>query len=191
MTYLEEVEKTLGTPMEEEPLEQTRLEDVGLTNHNISLSSREVPSFDEPKPQPNPLPSCPSLDISLGYKRGPKPPIKPHSLDSLRMKVVDNLTIHTPPSPHVASFHPKDIYCYYHQCIDDSKKHYGFKPGLLGSLTKSFLDLEVIENDFLGEELSLPVKQKELKKDTVNERVNVANTLGDYFAATNLCGGLG
>ncbi|GKE18775.1 RNA-directed DNA polymerase [Tanacetum coccineum] len=27
--------------------------------------------------------------------------------------------------------------------------------------------------------------------DTVNERVNVTNTLGDYFAATNFCGGLG
>ncbi|GJX93482.1 hypothetical protein Tco_0348068, partial [Tanacetum coccineum] len=27
--------------------------------------------------------------------------------------------------------------------------------------------------------------------DTVNERVNVANTLGDYFAATNFCGELG
>ncbi|GKE74809.1 hypothetical protein Tco_1536850, partial [Tanacetum coccineum] len=27
--------------------------------------------------------------------------------------------------------------------------------------------------------------------NTVNERVNVANTLGDYFAATNFYGGLG
>ncbi|GJV97864.1 hypothetical protein Tco_1549441 [Tanacetum coccineum] len=54
---------------------------------------REVPSFDEPKPQPQPLPNCPSLDVSLGNERGPKPPIKPLSSDSFRMKVVDPLTM--------------------------------------------------------------------------------------------------
>nr|GFB99172.1 reverse transcriptase domain-containing protein [Tanacetum cinerariifolium] len=27
--------------------------------------------------------------------------------------------------------------------------------------------------------------------DAVNERINVTNTLGSYFAATNFCGGLG
>ncbi|GKF57211.1 hypothetical protein Tco_0170748, partial [Tanacetum coccineum] len=130
VTYPEEVEETLGTPIEVEPLDETQLEDLGLNtcNHDIPLSSREVPSFDEPKPQPQPLPNCPSLDVSLGDERGPEPPIKPHSPDSFRMKVVDSLTIHTPPSPHVASFHPKDTYCYYHPCIDDPKKHYGFKP---------------------------------------------------------------
>ncbi|GJZ47267.1 hypothetical protein Tco_0601099, partial [Tanacetum coccineum] len=57
-----EVDETLGTPMEEEPLDQTKLEDVGLTNHNISLSSRKVPSFDELEPQPQPLPSFQFLD---------------------------------------------------------------------------------------------------------------------------------
>nr|GFB93671.1 reverse transcriptase domain-containing protein [Tanacetum cinerariifolium] len=67
------------------------------------------PSFDEPKPQPHPLPSFPALYVSLGKERGPDPPIKPHSLDSFRMKAIDHLTIHTPPSPHVASFHPKDM----------------------------------------------------------------------------------
>ncbi|GKB68594.1 hypothetical protein Tco_0930006 [Tanacetum coccineum] len=56
VTYLKEVEETLGTPMEVEPLDQTKLKDVGLTNHNISLSFMEVPSFDEPEPQPNPYP---------------------------------------------------------------------------------------------------------------------------------------
>nr|GEU70669.1 hypothetical protein [Tanacetum cinerariifolium] len=56
VTYPKEVDETLGTPMEEKPLDQTKLEDVGLTNHNISLSSREVPSFDESEPQPQPLP---------------------------------------------------------------------------------------------------------------------------------------
>ncbi|GJS08537.1 hypothetical protein Tco_0365333 [Tanacetum coccineum] len=111
MTYPKEVEETLGTPMEVEPLEETQLEDLGLNtcNHDIPLSSREVPSFDEPKPQPNPLPNCPSLDVSLGEERGPEPPIKPHSPDGFSMKEVDHLTNHTPPSPHVASFHPKAI----------------------------------------------------------------------------------
>ncbi|GJY06486.1 putative ribonuclease H-like domain-containing protein [Tanacetum coccineum] len=88
-TFSEEVEETIGILMEVEPLDHTKLEDLGLNtcNHDIPLSSREVPSFDEPKPQPNPLPSCTSLDVSLGDKRGPKPPIKPHSLDSFRMQV--------------------------------------------------------------------------------------------------------
>nr|GEX27566.1 hypothetical protein [Tanacetum cinerariifolium] len=126
--------------------------DLGLNsfNHEIPSSSREVPSFDKPGPQPNPLPIFPSLDVSLGDKGGPEPPIKPHSPDSFRMKVVDNLTIHTQPSPYMASFYPRDVYCYYHPCIDDPKKHYEFKPGLLGqseSLGVDFLNLEMIEDD--------------------------------------------
>jgi hypothetical protein len=53
MTYLEEVEETLGIPMEIEPLNQTQLEDIGLNtcSHNLTLSSREFPSVDEPEPQ--------------------------------------------------------------------------------------------------------------------------------------------
>ncbi|GJW95199.1 zf-CCHC domain-containing protein [Tanacetum coccineum] len=156
--------------MEVEPLNQTQLDDVGLDtcNHGIPLSSREVPSLDELEPQLKPLPNCPSLDVSLGKERGPKPPIKPHSLDIFRMKVVDHLTIHTPSSPRVASFYPRDVYCYYHPCLDDPKKHYGFKSGLLGqsgSLGVDFSNLEVIENDFLGEGYSLPLGPKELEKD--------------------------
>ncbi|GJZ48506.1 ribonuclease H-like domain-containing protein [Tanacetum coccineum] len=137
---------------------------------------KEIPSFDEPEPQPNPLPNCPSLDVSLGEERGPEPPIKPHSPDSFRMKEVDHLTNHTPPSPHVASFHPKDTYCYYHPCIGDPKKHYGFKPGLLGhsgSLGVDFSNMEMIGNEweleskevsFLGRILNSPVRPKEVKK---------------------------
>ncbi|GJT06437.1 hypothetical protein Tco_0840899 [Tanacetum coccineum] len=92
VTYPKEVEETLGTPIEIEPLDETPLEDLGLNtcNHDIPLSSREIPNFDEPEPQPQPLPSCLSLDISLGEKRGPKPLIKPHSPDSLRMKVASD-----------------------------------------------------------------------------------------------------
>ncbi|GJY33219.1 hypothetical protein Tco_0417688 [Tanacetum coccineum] len=138
--------------MEVEPLDETQLEDLGLNtcNHDIPLSSREVPSSDEPKPEPQPLRNCPSLDVSLGDERGPEPPIKLLSPDIFRMKVVDRLTIHTPPSPHLANFHPKDTYCYYHPCIDDPKKHYGFKQGLLGqsgSLDVDFSNMEMIEND--------------------------------------------
>ncbi|GJY41482.1 hypothetical protein Tco_0428752 [Tanacetum coccineum] len=64
VTYPEEVEDTLGTPIEVEPLNQTQVEDIGLNtcNDDIPLSFREVLSFDEPKPQPHPLPNCPSLE---------------------------------------------------------------------------------------------------------------------------------
>nr|GEY66283.1 ribonuclease H-like domain-containing protein [Tanacetum cinerariifolium] len=152
VTYPEEVEKTLGTSIEVEPLDEMQLEDLGLNtcNHDIPLSNREVHSFDEPEPQQNPLPNCLSLDVSLGEERGPEPPIKPHSPDSFRMKEVDSLTINTPPPPYVVSSHPKDTYCYYCPCIDDPKKHYGFIPGLLGhsgSLCVNFLNMEMIEND--------------------------------------------
>nr|GEX39860.1 ribonuclease H-like domain-containing protein [Tanacetum cinerariifolium] len=126
VTYPEEVEETLGAPIKVGPLSETQLEDLGLNtcNHDQPLSPKEVPSFYEPEPQLQTLPNFPSLDVSLGDKTGPELPIKPHSPDSFRMKEVDKLTIHTPHLSHVASFHPKDTYCYYHPCIDDPKKHY-------------------------------------------------------------------
>ncbi|GKC80203.1 hypothetical protein Tco_1130977 [Tanacetum coccineum] len=152
VTCPEEEEETLGTPVEVEPLDETQIEDLGLNtcNHDIPFSNREVPSFDEPEPQPNPLPNCLSLDVSLGEEKGPEPPIKPHSLDSFRMKEADSLTINTPPSPHVASSHPKDMYCYYRSCIDDPKKHYGFKLGLLGKSASLGVDIsnwEMFDDD--------------------------------------------
>ncbi|GJR02330.1 hypothetical protein Tco_0525314 [Tanacetum coccineum] len=108
VTHPEEVDETIGTPIEIEPLNETKLEEVGLNcNHNTHLSSREVPSFDGPEPQP--LFNSPSLDVSLGDVIGPEPPIKPHSLDSSRMKVVDYLTTQTLPSPHVVNSHPKGL----------------------------------------------------------------------------------
>ncbi|GKE51024.1 hypothetical protein Tco_1486180, partial [Tanacetum coccineum] len=112
VTCPEEVKETLGTPIEVEPLDETQLEDLGLNtcNHDIPLSSRKFLSFDKTKPQPQPLPNCLSLDVSLGEERGLEPPIKPHSSNTFRMKEVDSLTINTPPSPHVASSHPKDTY---------------------------------------------------------------------------------
>nr|GEY33280.1 hypothetical protein [Tanacetum cinerariifolium] len=64
VTYPKEVEKTLGTPIEVEPLNKTKPEEVGLNyNHNTPFSSREVLSFDGPEPQP--LLNSLSLDISL------------------------------------------------------------------------------------------------------------------------------
>ncbi|GKA65772.1 hypothetical protein Tco_0765479 [Tanacetum coccineum] len=42
------------------------------------------------------------------------PPIKPKDSGSFRMKVVEPLTIHTPPSPHVAYLHRNGVYRYYH-----------------------------------------------------------------------------
>ena len=179
VTYKEEVEETMGTPTDVEPIDETRIEDLGLNtcNHDIPLSPREVPSFGETRPQPQPVPSYPSLDLSLGDQRGPEPPIKPYSLDSFQIKVVDPLTTHAPPSPNATSFHPKDIPCYYHPCIDDLKGHYGFKPGLLGhsgSLGVNFSNWEIIEDDwefeskevsFLGDGFSLPVKLNKLGKD--------------------------
>ncbi|GJV00994.1 hypothetical protein Tco_1330264 [Tanacetum coccineum] len=73
LTYPKEVEETLGTPMEVEPLDHTKLEDVGLDtcNHDIPLSFREVPSFNGLKPQPQPLPNYPSLDVIFD-KEGPE-----------------------------------------------------------------------------------------------------------------------
>ncbi|GJW43027.1 hypothetical protein Tco_0071826 [Tanacetum coccineum] len=180
VTHPEEVDETIGTPIEVEPLNKTKLEEVGLNcNHNTLLSPREVPSFDGLEPQP--LLNSPSSDVSLGDKRGLEPPIKPHSPDSFRMKEVNHLTNHTPPSPHVTSFHPKDTYCYYHPCIGDPKKHYGFKPGLLGhngSIGVNFSKLEMIEDDleleskevyFLGRGLNSPIRPKEVGKVRIKE----------------------
>ncbi|GJV02305.1 hypothetical protein Tco_1335874 [Tanacetum coccineum] len=46
VTHPEEVNETIGTRIEVEPLNKTKLEEVGLNcNHNTPLSSRDVPSF--------------------------------------------------------------------------------------------------------------------------------------------------
>ncbi|GJW71275.1 hypothetical protein Tco_0128192 [Tanacetum coccineum] len=152
VTYPKEVKDTIGIPMEVEPFDLTQLEVVGLDTYVI-----------------------------LGDERGPKPPIKPHSPNSFRMKEVDDLIIHIPPSPHMAFFHPKDVYCYYHPCIDDAKKHFGFKPGVLGqsgSIGVNFSNLEMIKDDwkskskevsFLGRRLNLPDKPKEVEKVRIKD----------------------
>ncbi|GJS69532.1 hypothetical protein Tco_0702373 [Tanacetum coccineum] len=149
VTYPKEVEKTLGTPIEVEPLNKTKLEEVCLNcNHNTPFSSREVPSFHGPEPQP--LLNSPSLDVSLGDVTGPEPPIKPHSPDSSRIKVVDYLTTQTPPSSHVENSHPKGVYSYYNPGIDDLKRHYGFKLGLLGKSVSLGVDIsnwEMFDDD--------------------------------------------
>nr|GEV17754.1 hypothetical protein [Tanacetum cinerariifolium] len=166
VTYPDKVEEIIGTMIEVEPLNKTKPEEVGLNcNHNTSLSSREVPSFDGSEPQP--LLNNPSLDVSLGNVIGPEPPIKPHSPYSSKMKVVDYLTTQTSFSPHMANSHPKGVYSYYNLGIDEPKRHYGFKPGLLGKSVSLGVDIsnwEMFDDDWgleskevspLGEELSL------------------------------------
>ncbi|GJX64993.1 hypothetical protein Tco_0299336 [Tanacetum coccineum] len=105
VTHPEEVEETIGIPIEVEPLDHMKLEDLGLNtySHDLFPSSKEFSNVDEPEPQI--LPNFSPLDVSLGDKRGTDPPINPYSLGSFRMKVVKPLTIHTPPSPHVAYLH--------------------------------------------------------------------------------------
>ncbi|GJS55074.1 hypothetical protein Tco_0628436 [Tanacetum coccineum] len=182
VTYPEEVEKFLGNPIEVEPLNETKLEEVGLNcNHNTPLSFREVPSFDKPEPQPQPLPNYSPLDASLGTERGLKPPIKSHSPDSSRMKVVDYLTTQTPPSPYVVNSHPKGVYSYYNPGIDDPKIHYGFKPGLLGKSVSLGVDIsnwEMFDDDWrlesnevspLGEELNLFDRPNEVERGRILE----------------------
>ncbi|GJS66790.1 hypothetical protein Tco_0681354 [Tanacetum coccineum] len=86
VTYPKEVEETIGVPMEVEPLDHTKLEDLGLNtcSHDLFPSSREFPSIDEPEPQP--LLNLSFLDVNLGGKRGTDPPINPYSPGSFRMK---------------------------------------------------------------------------------------------------------
>ncbi|GJW92369.1 hypothetical protein Tco_0169922 [Tanacetum coccineum] len=108
VTYLKEVEKTLGTLIEVEPLNKTKLEEVGLNcNHNTPLSSRGFPSVDELEPQL--LPNFSLLDVNLGDKGGTYPPINLYSPGRFRMKELKPLTIHTPPLPHVVIFDEKKL----------------------------------------------------------------------------------
>nr|GEU37269.1 MAK10-like protein [Tanacetum cinerariifolium] len=55
----------------QEPLDETPLEDLSLNtcNHDIPLSSREIPNFDEPGPQPQPLLNYPPLDVIFDEKK--------------------------------------------------------------------------------------------------------------------------
>nr|GEW07046.1 hypothetical protein [Tanacetum cinerariifolium] len=132
---------------------------VGNTSPQSTLQI--LPSFEEYKPPvtypeevkeilgtPMEVESLDQMKLEdVGDERGPKPPIKPYSPKSSRMKVVDRLTIDTLPLPHASYFHPKSVYYYHHPCIDDPKKQYGFKPGILGSLAKSLLDSKAVIND--------------------------------------------
>ncbi|GJW46780.1 putative ribonuclease H-like domain-containing protein [Tanacetum coccineum] len=179
MTYPKEVEKTLGTPIEVEPLNKTKLEEVGLNcNHNTPFTSREEFNSLMTGSLNRLRQLDPSLDVSLGDVIGPKPPIKPHSPDSSRVKVVDYLTIQTPPSPHVVNSHPKGVYSYYNPSIDDP---YGFKPGLLGKSVSLCVDIsnwEMFDDDYgleskevspLGEELSLFSRPNEVERGRILE----------------------
>ncbi|GKA27033.1 hypothetical protein Tco_0713201 [Tanacetum coccineum] len=86
---IEEVEETIGSLMEVEPLDHMKLEDLGLnTNtYDLFLSSRELSSVDELEPQL--LPNFSPLDVSLGGKRGTDPPINSYIPGSFRIKSVE------------------------------------------------------------------------------------------------------
>ncbi|GKA63291.1 hypothetical protein Tco_0762897 [Tanacetum coccineum] len=120
MTHLEDIEETIGILMEVEPLDHIKLEDLslGTSTRDPFLSSKGFPSIDESKPQL--LPNLSPLDVNIGYKRGTDPSINPDTPDGFRMKVVKPLTIHTPPSPHVAYLHQNGAYCYYHPHLTSS-----------------------------------------------------------------------
>ncbi|GJY53665.1 hypothetical protein Tco_0445329 [Tanacetum coccineum] len=173
-------------------MNKTKLEELGLNcNHNTPLSSRDVPSFDGPEPQP--LLNSPSLDLSLGDVIGLEPHIKPHNPDSSRMKVVDYLTTQTLPSPHVANSHPKGVYSYYNPGIDDPKRHYGFKPGLLGKSVSLGVDIsnwKMFDNDWgleskevspLGEELSLFDRPNEVERGRILEAHHLEHIFQQVF----------
>nr|GFB97263.1 hypothetical protein [Tanacetum cinerariifolium] len=180
VTYPKEVEKNLGTSIEVEPLNETKIKKVDLNcNHNTPFSSREVPSFDGPEPQP--LLHSPSLDVSLGYVIGPEPPIKPHSPSCSRIKVVDYLRTQTMPLPHVANSHPKGVYSYYNLGIDDPNRYYGFEPGLLRNSILIGVDIsnwEMFDDDWgleskkvspLGEELGLFDRPNKVERGRILE----------------------
>ncbi|GKB14827.1 hypothetical protein Tco_0848750 [Tanacetum coccineum] len=95
VTHPEEVDETIGIPTEVEPLDYTKLEDIGLNtcSHDLFLSSRELPSVDEPEPQL--LPNFSPLDVNLGDKRGTGPPINPYSPGSFRIKVEKPICLRT------------------------------------------------------------------------------------------------
>ena len=162
VTYPEEVEENIGTPIEVEPLDQTQLEETVLNtcSHNLSFSSMEVPSFEQPEPQPKPLPNLPSLDENLGIEIGSDPPIKPYSPGSFTLEVVGSKPCGV--EANIGVNH--DLTYLHHPFMIDHKKHYGFKPGLLGQdgfPTRSLSKL--IEDDpFLGENFNSPIDQIEL-----------------------------
>jgi hypothetical protein len=148
--------------MEVEPFYQIELEDIGLNacSDNLTPSSREFPSVDEPEPKSSH--NFPSLDIHLGDKRGADPPINPCSPGSLRIKVVNFKPCRE--EANIGVEH--NLTCLHHPFMIDYKKHYGFKPGLLGQdgfPTRSLSKL--IEDDpFLGENFNSPIDPNKLGK---------------------------
>ncbi|GKC78621.1 hypothetical protein Tco_1129395 [Tanacetum coccineum] len=71
VTDPEEVEETIGIPMEAEPFDQTQLEDVGLntSSHDLFLSSREIPSVDENRAASNFYKRFTHLDVVFDEKK--------------------------------------------------------------------------------------------------------------------------
>nr|GEV84507.1 hypothetical protein [Tanacetum cinerariifolium] len=140
--------------------------------HKASHHLREIPVVDQPKPQV--LPNFSPLDVNLGDKRGP---IKPHSPDNFKMMAVDKSTINTSLWPHVASFHHKDMYCYYYPCIDDPKKHMDLNQGLGGGgYLKDYMRVVAgTDGDEKGTEV---MKDKISQEHVYEEEVPLNNNIG-------------
>jgi hypothetical protein len=95
------------------------------------------------------------LDENLGIEIGPDPLIKPYSPGSFTLKVVDFQLCRE--EANIGVNH--DLRYLHHPFVSDHKKHYGFKPGLLGQdglLTRNLSKL--IKNDpFLGGNFNSPI----------------------------------
>ncbi|GJT49756.1 hypothetical protein Tco_0975913 [Tanacetum coccineum] len=63
VTHIKEVEETIGIPMEVEPLDHMKLEDLSVdtSTHDLFLSSKGFPGVNEPEPQL--LPKFSPLDV--------------------------------------------------------------------------------------------------------------------------------
>ncbi|GJZ87145.1 hypothetical protein Tco_0658755, partial [Tanacetum coccineum] len=128
--------------------------------------------FDEPEPQLEDigLNTC-NHDLPLSSMEVPsfnEPEPQPQPLPN-------HPPLDIPPSPHMA---------YYHPSLGDPKKHYGFKPGLLGhggSLGVDFSKLEMIEDDFIRERLSLPVRLKVVGKVRIKDSHHLEHIFQPLF----------
>ncbi|GJQ95000.1 hypothetical protein Tco_0006139 [Tanacetum coccineum] len=69
VTYPEEVDETIGILIEVEPLDYMKLEDLGLNtcSHDLFPNFRDFSSVDKPEPQP--LPNLPFLDVIFDEKK--------------------------------------------------------------------------------------------------------------------------
>ncbi|GJT69551.1 hypothetical protein Tco_1028837 [Tanacetum coccineum] len=93
--------------------------------------------------------------------------------------------------------HPKGVYSYYNPGIDDPKRHYGFKPGLLGKSASLGVDIsnwEMFDDDGgleskevspLGEKLSLFDRPNEVERGKILEAHRLESILQQRMAPSH------